>query len=242
LKHNLKKENKMAKKTWLRGAALALIAVLALAGCNKKAGAQEGSSGGGSSVNSAVKEAPESDFTVELTKDSTGVKITKYNGNAKAVQIPATIQGMPVREVGGFGYNKTITSVIIPEGVIQLGWTAFSNCENLTSVKFPTTLTEITYGAFEKTKLTAVDLSETSVTNIGKNAFQECKALTSVALPASISVIEDYAFSRNPALTTVTIPEAAKIKFFYMAAFLGCKNIPIATQAKLKEFGYNGSF
>jgi hypothetical protein len=290
------KEKKMAKNTWLRGAALALIAALALAGCNK-AQAQAGGSSGGSSTSSNVKEAPESDFTVNLTKDSTGVIITKYNGDAKAVRIPATIQGLPVREIGdrAFDKNKTITSVIIPEGVTSL-W-GFSWCENLTSVNFPSTLTDIGRAALYGTKLTAVDLSGTSITQIGEEAFGGCKelktiilppsigditlanakaaeegkswampdhshagivcgiqkrafynciALTTVTIPEGVKMIEfgDSAFADCTALTAITIPETVEKMYFYSIypPFVSCSNVPIALQAKLKEFGYTGRF
>jgi hypothetical protein len=241
------KEKKMAKKTWLRGAALALIAALALAGCSKanaQAGGSSGSSGG-SSASSAVKEAPESDFTVELTKDSTGVVITKYNGNAKTVRIPATIQGLPVREIGYecFRKNKTITSVIIPEGVTKIVHDAFTE-SSLTSINFPKTLTEIGYNAFAKCNVTAIDLSGISITRIASETFRDCTALTSVILPDSIKVIGPSVFHGCTALTTVTIPETVqKIDFAdEKFVFLSCSKLPISTQAKLKELGYTGNF
>jgi hypothetical protein len=78
----------------------------------------------------------ESDFAVELTKDGEGVVITGYTGTVTAVRIPATIQGMPVREIGGssrsgrylgaFQNSKTI-SVVIPEGVTIIRERSFSH-------------------------------------------------------------------------------------------------------------------
>jgi hypothetical protein len=250
------RRKKMAKKTWLRGAALVLIAALALAGCSKKAEAQVGGSGGsssgGGSASNAVKEAPESDFTVELTKDSTGVRINKYTGNAKAVRIPATMQGLPVREiVDAFKGNKTVTSIVIPEGVTTIY--GFEGCENLTSVNFPTTLTVIGVYTFTKTKLTAVDLSMTSVKYIGNHAFGDCTALTTVALPASIGSGSGYqegigaeAFGGCSNLTSITISETVtKIQFDgrgNSGSFNGCSSLPLATQGKLRELGYTGGF
>jgi hypothetical protein len=240
------KEKKMAKKTWLRGAALALIAAVALAGCSK-AQAQAGGSGG---ANSSVKEAPETDFKVQVTKDGQGVRIEKYTGDAKAVRIPATMQGLPVREMdtSAFQFNKTITSVIIPEGVTSVH--GFGNCANLTSVSFPTTLKYI--GGFRGTKLTTVDLSGTSIERIRYGAFDECASLTSIALPASIKIIENLAFIGCAALTTVTVPETVtKIEFALEEnkgkwkpneAFYKCSKIPLATQAKIRDLGYTGPF
>ena len=42
----------------------------------------------------------EANFNVTLTEDGQGVVITGYTGTVLAVRIPATIQGMPVREIG----------------------------------------------------------------------------------------------------------------------------------------------
>jgi hypothetical protein len=236
----------------------------------------------------------EADFTVELTKDSEGVKITKYTGKATAVRIPATIQGMPVREIGTnvFVRIKTITSAVIPEGVTSIGEQAFWGCENLTSVNFPKTLTSIGLKGFAETKLTAVDLSGTSITMIGKEAFASCKNLKTIVLPTTIGDltltaessanydkpahnsnrsgvqrgIEERAFINCPALTAVTIPEGVKVIEIGKEAFLHCTTLtdltipetveriyvgfyafqntklPLATQAKLKEAGYTGSF
>ena len=63
-------------------------------------------------INVFSQTTPESDFTVTLTDDNTGVLITRYRGSAATVRIPATIQGMPVREIGreAFRDNRTITS------------------------------------------------------------------------------------------------------------------------------------
>jgi nitrous oxidase accessory protein NosD len=48
---------------------------------------------------------PESDFTVTLTADNAGVALTKYKGSAATVRIPATIQGMLVREIGNYAFG-----------------------------------------------------------------------------------------------------------------------------------------
>jgi hypothetical protein len=181
----------------------------------------------------------EADFTVELTKDGEGVIVKKYTGNAKAVRIPASIQGMPVREITyAFDHNKTITSVVIPEGVTYIN--AFSICSNLTSVNFPKTLTMIS--GFRETKLTAVDLSGTSIGRIGFTAFKNCTALTSIALPDSITSISYDAFWGCSALTAIAIPETVEKIEFGNNVFKGCSKLPLATQAKLKELGYTGSF
>jgi hypothetical protein len=224
----------------------------------------------------------EADFTVELTKDGEGVIIKSYTGKVAAIRIPATIQGMPVREIGSQAFsptglingkngwetqrypNKTITSVVIPEGVTKIGDYAFKECSNLTSVTLPQSLTSLGTGAFEKTNITAVSLPA-ALTDIGIQVFLYCKnlktvtiaegitiipmgmfsgctALAAIALPASIERIYDSAFSSCSALTAVTLPETVEKFEFGWEAFNGCSKLPLATQAALKKLGYDGKF
>jgi hypothetical protein len=79
----------------------------------------------------------EADFEVNKSSDGKSVTITKYNGKATAVNIPAKIQNLPVIGVGGFMGNTSITSVTIPNGVTRIENKAFGVCEKLTSVIIP---------------------------------------------------------------------------------------------------------
>ena len=149
------------------------------------------------------------DFNVTLTGDGTGVIIKSYTGRASTVRIPATIQGMPVREIGSGsffdgGINKTITSVVIPAGVTIIGDGAFRNCEKLVSVSIPESVTEIRHMAFYST------------------------ALKSVTLPRNLKILEYGAFSYTN-ISTVTLPQGVKIiaSEYYddPGTFQGCKNL-----------------
>jgi hypothetical protein len=101
------------KKVFLTVSIVMFVALL-FAGCGGKAKAQ--SSGG---APASVKEAPASDFTYGPTEDLKAIIIEKYNGKAQHVLIPATIEGLPVLEIGegAFYKNETLRSVVIPEGV-----------------------------------------------------------------------------------------------------------------------------
>jgi hypothetical protein len=140
----------MAKQTWLKGAALVVIAALALAGCNKAQAQAGGSSGGGTAKASNIKEAPASDFGYGLTDDKKGVSITKYTGKGGKVAIPAIIEDMPVTEIGNaaFRWNTEITEIVIPARVTKIGASAFEGCSSLTTVGISASLEEIGYYAF----------------------------------------------------------------------------------------------
>jgi hypothetical protein len=157
----------------------------------------------------------EADFTVELTADSTGVVIKRYTGNVAAVKIPATIQGMPVREIGenAFFRNKIITSVVIPEGVTKIGRMAFFqnfyNEGHLSSVTLPEGLIEIGAQAFFSCPLTAITLPE-SLSALGSRAFsgeRNPSKITAVTIPAGLTNIDEGAFAECNNLKTVIVSE-----------------------------------
>ncbi len=75
-------------------------------------------------------------------------------------------------------------STIIPNGVIIIGESAFSFCENLTSITIPNSVTTIKY-----------------------NAFGWCKGLTSITIPKSITHIGNPILSGCNSLTTITVEE-----------------------------------
>ena len=191
----------------------------------------------------------ESDFTVGLTSDGTGVVIRKYNGTATAVKIPATIQGMPVKEIGNWGepweqsYNpfeeKNITSVEIPNGVTLIGNSAFKDCSQLTQVIIPDTVTRIgNYAFFGCRNLRTISIPN-SVTEIGDSSFGRAffgSGLTSITLPRSLAYIASATFGNCTNLTSVTIPEG--VKRIDGQAFERCSALQtIALPASIEEIG-----
>jgi len=155
-------------------------------------------------TNVSIWAQSEDDFQVTLTADNKGVVIVKYKGTVRDVRIPATIQGIPVREIGyeaflgeliGFTrVDKKLTSVVIPEGVTKIGIQAFRASNSLISVILPSTLTEIEGGAFaDLPLLSSIKLPE-GLKVIGGNAFSRCKSLKSIELPSSLIEIGSTAF------------------------------------------------
>jgi len=143
---------------------IALIAVITFstAACGKKnsGGGNSGSSSSSGSVKSAGKEAPATDFQYDLTKDGKGIVIRKYMGKGGKVVIPAKIEDYPVVEIGdgafkgqthsGYFDANEITEVVIPEGVVKIGESAFEWIDNLKSVNIPASIESIDYQAFYK--------------------------------------------------------------------------------------------
>ena len=101
------------------------------------------------------------------------VTITGYTGTGGVVNVPATINGLPVTIIGSnaFGNCSTLGRVNLPDGLTTIGDLAFLNCSNLSRATIPT-----------------------SVTSIGLGAFVDCPKLTSITIPAGVTSIENYAF------------------------------------------------
>ena len=96
-----------------------------------------------------------------------------------------------------FKYTGNSSAVTIPEGVTEIGYSAFENCTSLTSVTIPG-----------------------SVTTIGRAAFSGCKSLTSVTIPEGVMIIGAFAFSDCSSLQEVTIPSS--VMEIEMSAFGWC--------------------
>ncbi len=94
-----------------------------------------------------------------------------------AIEIPSTFGGYPVTIIGSSAFFncRSLTSVVIPEGVTSIGSLAFYYCRSLTSVVIPESVTSIENGAFYGcNSLTSVVIPE-SVTSIGSDAFYDCQ-------------------------------------------------------------------
>jgi len=167
----------------------------------------------------------ESDFIVELTEDGEGVVIKNYTGKLAQVKIPATIQGMPVKELGQGVFQTNgatkITSVSIPLGVTRIGSYAFYGQDKIISVVLPKSVISIGSNAFYGcSSLSSINLE--NVENIEDHAFSEV-GLKSINLSQGLKVIEWGVFSDNKGLTTVVIPEG--IVQISRHAFSGCSSL-----------------
>ncbi len=141
-------------------------------------------------------------------KDDGTVAVAAAEYDGAEVTIPAELSGRKVTEVlRPFYYTGSdgVRTLVIPEGVTEIGEYAFSSCDNLRSVTLPATLLSIKNGAFQSIDaLTEIVLPE-GVTEIGEYAFYSCDNLQSVTLPATLESIGASAFS-DCALISLTIP------------------------------------
>jgi len=162
-------------------------------------------------------------------------------GELETAVIPAKIEIYPVEIIGEYLFQNQsgLKQVTIPEGIKEIRWNAFENCEALETVQFPTSLTTICECAFWNTGLSAVVLPA-HIRMIEDYAFYSCPQLTnlelsftsnldaifdmsiveSVTLMEGVTVIDEDAFSCAEVLTQVNLPSTlAMIKSY---AFWEC--------------------
>ena len=122
--------------------------------------------------------------------------ITGADETVKNVLIPAQIDGVTIVGIDPYAFTKrdsyngyveantTLTSVSIPNTIVEIGESAFAYCTALSTVRFA---------------------SGSKLTTIGENAFYQCSSITSLTIPDSVQSIGDKAFCYLENLKSLTI-------------------------------------
>ena len=98
-----------------------------------------------------------------------------------------------------------LTSVTIPDSVVQIGTATFSGCSGLLSVVIGNKVESIGENAFSGcTSLPSVAIPN-SVTNIGVQAFSGCTGLESVVIPVGVQSVGERAFEGCSRLTAIEV-------------------------------------
>jgi hypothetical protein len=192
-------------------------------------------------ANEQYQITPEEEFEVGLTESGDGVIIKKYTGDRRYVNLPETIQGLPVRVLGqsSFFNNKTVTAVTIPEGVTTIegkdeyDGATFCGCTALTSVTIPDSVTSIGNWAFAYSGLVSVDIPK-GVESIGVAAFKSCGKLVSATIQGDdtsfyFTRYENGTFAGCGSLESVRLPQGLKrigLGMFYECTSLKSIDIP----------------
>jgi len=138
---------------------------------------------------------------------SNAVTIRAWPSATNSVEVPAEIDGTPVRSIGprAFAGRRGLLRVSIPDSVLEVGDEAFLNCYDLAGVMFGK-----------------------SVTNIGKAAFSYCVALDGITLPHGLLRIGPGAFMRS-GISRLTLP--VSLRELGDRAFAECNRLKDVTLA-----------
>lgn len=150
-------------------------------------------------------------FKYTVTDENSAV-ISKYTGNEASVEIPESINGYPVAEIGNSAFkgNFSLKNAEIPDGVKTIGDYAFNDCTGLESITIPESVEKIGRSAFFYcTRLENVNVSD-GIKTIGDGAFFGCYSLKSFKITESVNSVGEYAFGRCSELKSVTVENGIK--------------------------------
>ena len=149
---------------------------------------------------------PASDFA--YTADGGEITITEYIGESEHVLIPDTIDGLPVTALADKAfYEKHVTTVVVPDSVMEIGDLCFSGDNYLVSLKLPDGLAELPYGALESCfRLIDFDLPQ-GLKKISASALQFNQYLTHLDLPGGLREIEPLNFIGLFGLESLTLTD-----------------------------------
>jgi hypothetical protein len=166
---------------------------------------------------SELTESSPEEFSTDI-RDDGNYEILTYNGEANIINVPESIDGIPVVEIG-FNFlrgNENVVELNIPDTVEEIGYNSLCFCPNLEKITMGKNVKEIgekfcmqeNYEHLDITscpsQLKEVTLSE-SLTEIPQFAFCYCYSLEKITIPESVTTI-NYSFGACPSLKEIHIP------------------------------------
>lgn len=149
----------------------------------------------------------------------------RYTNNISESPVKTVIINNGVTEIGDYAFFhcEKLQSVTIPASVTRIGNFAFSNCQILPSITLPNSLTTLEDYAFSQCDMLQSIHLPNLLTNIGEHIFAQCTSLTSVTLPQNISRIGSCWFYDCSKLTSIEIPSG--VTAIEGGAFSGCSSL-----------------
>ena len=131
-----------------------------------------------------------------------------YEGAGGDVVVPAEIDGFTVDVIGISAFKgDTITSLTLPETVLELRSNAVSSCENLVSVTLPQSLVVINRMNFFSCNALSEVTIPAGVRYIGDGSFRFCDALRKITFEGVCPAIDMDCFSILPEDAVAYVPD-----------------------------------
>ena len=134
-----------------------------------------------------------------------------------------------------FAVSRQLKTVLLGDGITEIGGYAFASCPNLESINLDKVQTIGEY-AFMESGLMAADLS--AATQIGKYAFVNSSKMTNVTLSAAGSEIGEGAFAYTALLTAVQNLEYATKIDAYAFAYSGLTAVDLSGAGSIGDFAF----
>ena len=153
--------------------------------------------------------------------------------------IPEEYNGKPVKRIDteAFRYDRTLKTVILPEGLTAIGKGAFQY-SGIKDITIPSTLKTVNDYAFENTEIEIVRISspeswcnimfsnpEANPLSRGASLFMNGEPLTNITIDGSVTIIGKYQFAGCTSIQRVILSEGTQSIAKY--AFSECKNLQV---------------
>ena len=127
-----------------------------------------------------------------------------WRGSIKSVIIEEGVTNIGSR---AFEYNSWLKEISIPSSVKTIGDSAFVNCVSLKKIVIPNSVTSIGKTCFARCyNLSSISLSS-NLQFIGEKAFDRCESMTDIIIPNSVQSIGRKAFADCYKLTILIVPD-----------------------------------
>lgn len=127
-----------------------------------------------------------------------------WRGSIKSVIIEEGVTNIGSR---AFEYNSWLKEISIPSSVKTIGDSAFVNCVSLKKIVIPNSVTSIGKTCFARCyNLSSISLSS-NLQFIGEKAFDRCESMTDIIIPNSVQSIGYKAFVDCYKLTILIVPD-----------------------------------
>lgn len=153
---------------------------------------------------------PETEITIPITftfgSDEINVK-TIYDNAFVGTSITSVIIPDGITNIGSYAFKniKSLEEIVVPSNV-ECGSNPFASC-SIVKATIPTSMIKyINYTDANNTKLEEVTIN--GGTSIDANAFKDCRNLTKVVLPDTLETIGSYAFGNCSNMTSINLPNS----------------------------------
>ena len=194
-----------------------------------------------------------SDNGDEILSIKESAKNSLLNNKEKKLEIPAVVRGINVLYIGDYAFSniENVLSIILPNGIIEIGNNvfencislksinldalsqlkkigsySFKNCYNINNISIPIGVTYIGPYAFENCtslKMFSFNNNLSQLNYINDGVFKNCTSLININIPSSITIINKFAFQNCTALKMVQLSE--NIIEIDSSAFIYCENL-----------------